>query len=175
MGPSPRPSWHWAQPYLQALARPLALAGDVTHFALGLDLLPRSDASAVDVSDPAAAPAALAEVAPEEEAAPEGEAATGTERGATATAEGGGGEEGEVFPVWEGPAVPPTVPPSPPPSPPSSPPLLQAGAIEGGAARQQGELESVAVTWLACDCEGGDGMLSGVIDLLRGQRGSAVN
>ena len=109
MGPSPRPSWHWAQPYLQALARPLALAGDVTHFALGLDLLPRSDASAVDVSDPAAAPAALAEVAPEEEAAPEGEATTGTERGATATAEGGGGEEGVFLPDMVSSPMPPTM------------------------------------------------------------------
>ena len=186
-----------------------------------------SSATAVDVSDPAAAPAAVAEAAVASsgvgdgagavgeaagagEAAPEEEAAARAESSAAAAAEGadgadsaegtagaegadavatdpsqgdaplpqvegGRGEEGEVFPVWEGPAVPPTVPPSPLPSPPSSPPPLLAAATEGGAARQQGELESVAVSWLACDCEGGDGMLSGVIDLLRGQRGSLVN
>ena len=193
----------------------MALAGDVTHFALGLDLLPLLPAGddaegggseAGGGGAPRTAPLADGEKE-------EGEAAAGAHSakgGATAAAEGvdgadgaegtagaegadavatdpsqcdapppqaegGGGEEGEVFPVWEGPAVPPTVPPSPPPSPPSSPPSLLAAATEGSAARQQGELESVAVTWLACDCEGGDGMLSGVIDLLRGQRGSVFN
>ena len=126
----------------------MALAGDVTHFALGLDLLPLLPAGgdaegggseAGGGGAPRTAPLADGEKE-------EGEAAAGAKGGATAAAEGvdgadgaegtagaegadavatdpsqgdaplpqvegGRGEEGEVFPVWEGPAVPPTVPP----------------------------------------------------------------
>ena len=191
----------------------LALAGDVTHFALGLELLALpasdeaeggggeagggeagggeaggmpptgpleagekgSDASAVDISDPAAAPAAPAEAeaaasggagdgagavgeaAGAREAAPEAEAIAEAEGGAAAAAEGADGAEGTA---GAEPLSPPPSPPSPPPSPPSPPPPLPAATSEGDAARLPGELESVAVAWLACDCEGGDGGLS---------------
>ena len=106
----------------------MALAGDVTHFALGLDLLPL-----LHVGD-------------------------GTEGGGS---EAGGGGAPRTGPLEDGEK--------------EGSGATAVDVTEGGAARQQGELESVAVTWLACDCEGGDGMLSGVIDLLRGQRGSLVN
>ena len=90
------------------------------------------------------------EAAPE---APEAEAIAEAEGSATAAAEGADGAEGTAG------AEPPSPPPSPP-SPPSPPPPLPAATTEGDAARQLGELESAAVAWLACDCEGGDGGLS---------------
>lgn len=126
-----------------------------------------SDPPAAGPDDGTAAEGAAAE------AAGEGGAEGGADAVGPPAQETDPAEAAAAAPTEGGEAAAASVPPSPPPSPPAGlgsepntpPPDDGAPGDEG---EPLGVNDDVAVAWLACDCEGGDGVLSGVLDISPG-------